>query len=73
MSLSSYILGKDLIKQEDYIFTAYCQENSYTLISQGQSAKVSGVVDRTSLGAVAFNRACGSHGSYMKISNRGAR
>lgn len=73
MRLSSYSLGKDLTKQSDYIFTANCQENSYTLISQGQSAKVSSVVDKTSLGAVAFNRACGSHGLYMKISNRGAR
>lgn len=73
MRLSSYVLGKDLAKQADYIFTANCQENSYVLISQGQSAKINNVVDKTSLGAVAFNRACGSHGSYMKISNRGTR
>ena len=76
MSLSSYTLGKDLIKQEDYIFTAYCQENLYTLNSQSQGAKINNnnvVGEKTSMGAVAFNRACGSHGSYMKFANRSAR
>ena len=70
MQLSSYVLGKDLTKQEDFIFTANCQENSYTLTSRGQSKKVSSAVgDKTSLGAVAFDRVCGNHGLYMKISN----
>ena len=73
LRLSSYILGKDLAKQADYLFTANCQENSFTLASQGQSAKLSALEEKTSLGAVAFNRACGNHGSYMKISNRIAR
>lgn len=73
LRLSSYTLGKDLAKQADYIFTANCQENSYTLTSQGQSVKLSNVVDKASLGAVAFNRACGNHGSYMKFSSRGVR
>jgi hypothetical protein len=70
MKLSSYTLGKDLIKQADYIFTANCQENSYTLSSQGQGAKSGGPVGASdSLAAVAFNRACGDHGSYMKLSS----
>lgn len=73
LRLSSYILGKDLAKQTDYIFTANCQENSYTLVSQGHSVKLGNLVDKASLGAVALNRACGNHGSYMKVSNRGAR
>lgn len=70
MKLSSYTLGKDLIKQADYIFTANCQENSYSLSSQGQGAKSGGPVGASdSLAAVAFNRACGDHGSYMKLSS----
>lgn len=74
MQLSSYALGKDLTKLADYILTANCQENSYTLSSQGQSEKLSSAAgDKTSLGAIAFNRACGNHGSYMKISNESVR
>ena len=70
MKLSSYTLGKDLIKQADYIFTANCQENSYTLSSQSQGTKPGGPVGaKDSLAAVAFNRACGDHGSYMKLSS----
>jgi hypothetical protein len=68
--LSSYTLGKDLLKQADYIFTANCQENSYAFASQGQAEKLSSELeDKTSLSAVAFDRACGNHGVYMKISN----
>lgn len=76
MKLSSYTLGKDLVKQADYIFTANCQENLYTLNSQSQGAKINNnnvVGEKTSMGAVAFNRACGSHGSYMKFANRSTR
>jgi hypothetical protein len=73
MKLSSYTLGKDLVKQADYIFTANCQENTYSMAAQGQSIKLSTPEEKTSFGAVAFNRACGNHGSYMKVSNRGAR
>lgn len=74
MKLSSYNLGKDLTKQADYIFTANCQQNSYSLAAQGQGTKSSSLVgEKISLGAVAFNRACGGHGAYMKVSSRGAR
>jgi hypothetical protein len=72
MRLSSYILGKDLIKQSDYSFTANCQEYTYTLTTQGQGAKASGVIDvKDSLAAVAFNRVCGDHGAYMKMTSKG--
>ena len=72
MRLSSYVLGKDLTKQADYFFTAKCQENSFTLTTQGQGAKSSGVIGvKDSIAAVAFNRACGDHGAYMKIVNKG--
>ena len=72
LRLSSYTLGKDLIKQADYSFTANCQENSFTLTTQGQGTKSSGVIGaKDSIAAVAFNRACGDHGTYMKIVNKG--
>lgn len=71
LRLSSYVLGKDLAKQADYIFTANCQENSFTLTTQGQGAKSSGVLGKKdSMSAVAFNRACGDHGAYMKLGNK---
>ena len=71
LRLSSYLLGKDLAKQVDYIFTANCQENSFALTTQGQGAKSSGVLgDKDSMSAVAFNRACGDHGAYMKLGNK---
>jgi len=72
LRLSSYVLGKDLTKQADYIFTANCQENSYVLSPQGQGEKSSGVIGaKDSITAVALNRACGDHGAYMKIANKG--
>ena len=74
LRLSSYVLGKDLTKQADYIFTASCQENTYVLISQGQGSKSSGMIGaKDSMASVAFNRACGDHGAYMKVANKGVR
>ena len=74
LRLSSYVLGKDLTKQADYIFTANCQENSYTLNPQSQGNKSSGVIGaKDSMSAVAFNRACGDHGAYMKVASKGTR
>lgn len=74
LRLSSYVLGKDLAKQADYVFTANCKENSYALTTQGQSPKSSAAIGaKDSMSSVAFNRACGDHGSYMKIVSRGAR
>ena len=74
MRLSSYLLSKDFTKQADYSFTANCQENTYTFTTQGQSAKSSSILgEKDSLAAVAFNRACGDHGAYMKIANKGGK
>jgi len=77
LRLSSYVLGKDLVKQADYNFTANCQENSYILSPHGQATKSSGAMNpigaKDSISAVAFNRACGDHGAYMKVVNRGMR
>jgi hypothetical protein len=77
MKLSSYLMEKDFPKQADYLFTANCQSNTYGLVAQGVGEKGGGVKDmigaKDSLAAVAFNRACGKHGTYMKVINRGAR
>ena len=80
MKLSSYLMEKDFPKQADYLFTANCQSNTYSLLIQGVGEKSGGVNGaketigaKESLGAVAFNRACGKHGAYMKLINRGAR
>jgi hypothetical protein len=71
LRLSSYVLGKDLIKQEDYSFTANCQEGSYLLSPQGLGTKSGGPIGaKDSMSAVAFNRACGDHGAYMKRANK---
>ena len=72
--ISAYFLDKDLTKQADYIFTAHCQENSYAVSGQGQREKISNAVGvKDSMQAVAFNRACGNHGSYMKVVSRGTK
>lgn len=74
MKLSAHFLDKDLSKQSDYIFTANCSQNSYSMTSQGQTAKPNSAIGaKDSLGAVAFNRACGNHGAYMKLVNKAAR
>jgi hypothetical protein len=40
----------------------------------GANQKLSATVGaKDSLSAVAFNRACGNHGAYMKTSTRGAK
>jgi hypothetical protein len=74
MRLSSYLLNKDFPKQADYVFTANCQSNTYSFTSRVGSEKFSsdlGVKD--SLAAVAFNRACGDHGSYMKFTGKSGK
>ena len=74
LRLSSYVLGKDLTRQADYIFTANCQENSYALTTQGHNPKSSGPIGaKDSMAAVAFNRACGNHGAYMKLINKSGK
>ena len=74
LRISSYLLNKDFSKQADLIFTANCLENSYTLTTSGSNQKSSGLVGaKDSLAAVAFNRACGNHGAYMKMTNKGGK
>lgn len=72
--ISSYSLEKHFPKLADYVFTANCQSNTYSLLAQGPGEKASGALGaKDSLAAVAFNRACGDHGSYMKLFNKGSR
>jgi hypothetical protein len=80
MKLSSYSMEKNFPKQADYLFTANCQSNTYSLLVQGAGEKSGGVGvtkenigAKDSFGAVAFNRACGKHGAYMKVTNKGVR
>jgi len=71
MRLSAYLLNKDFPKQADYVFIANCQSNSYAITPQLSGEKSSDVLGpKDSLVAVAFNRACGDHGAYMKQSNK---
>lgn len=71
MRVGAYLLAGYFPKKADYLFTANCQDNSYNLIPQGIGDKSSGVIaQRDSLAAIAFNRACGEHGSYMKLVNK---
>ena len=74
MRLSSYLLNKDFPKQADYVFTASCQSNIYSIIPRISNEKSSGdLAVKDSLAAVAFNRACGDHGSYMKFTGKSGK
>ena len=74
LRLSSYLLNKDFPKQADYVFTANCQGNSYSITPQISGEKSGSAVGaKDSVAAVAFNRACGDHGVYMKLSSKGGR
>ncbi len=73
MKISSYLMEKDFPKQADYLFTANCQNDTYNLVSQGAEKSTGAIGTKDSLTAVAFNRACANHGSYMKITTRGSR
>jgi hypothetical protein len=72
MKIASYALDKDLSKKQDYVFTADCQNMTY-----GFSEQKSGSIPKQAIGekdtfsAVALNRACGDHGSYVKLLNQG--
>jgi hypothetical protein len=67
ITIASYILDKDFPKKGDFIFTANCQSNTYSVQAPGKNNVISGTIeDKETLSAVAFNRACGDHGAYMK-------
>lgn len=71
LRIGAYSLQRYFPKKADYLFTANCQSNSYSLVPQGAGEKSSGVItQKDSLAAIAFNRACGNHGSYMKLVNK---
>jgi hypothetical protein len=71
LRMGSYLLGGNFPKKADYVFTANCQSNTYNLMPQGSGDKSSGTIgQKDSLSAVAFNRACGDHGAYMKTSTK---
>jgi len=77
LRLGSYLLDKNLSKHEDYIFTANCSDNTYAMSKSGVSQKsisaMGAIGTKDSISAIAFNRACADHGTYMKISIRGAK
>ena len=71
IKIGAYFLSDHFPKKADYLFTANCQSNSYNLTSQGPGDKSSGVIgSKDSLVGIAFNRACGNHGAYMKLVNQ---
>ena len=76
LRINAYYLDKNLSKQADYIFTANCSDNSYAMTAAGAAQKLSAtngaIGAKDSLSAVAFNRACGTHGAYMKMTTRSA-
>jgi len=77
MKIASFVLDKDFPKKGDFIFTANCQSNTYSVQVQGKGSAgsvIRGTVEgKETLAAVAFNRACGDHGSYMKAVSRANR
>lgn len=74
LRISTYYLDKNFSKQADYIFMANCPDNSYAMTVAGANQKsIVTIGAKDSLSAIAFNRACGNHGAYMKISTRGAK
>ena len=67
MRVSSYALNKEFPKIADFIFRANCQNKTYSLSAQGKPVALQELTNSPeSLPNVAFNRACGDHGDYMK-------
>ena len=74
IKIASYILDKDFPKKGDFIFTANCQSNTYSVQAPGKNNVINGTIEgKETLSAVAFNRACGDHGAYMKAITRTSR
>lgn len=68
MKLVTYYMDRGFSKHDELVFQANCQAKTYSISSMGKSAKIeslSGAKD--DLANVAFNRACGDHGAYMRI------
>lgn len=74
MQISSYELNKEFPKIADSVFRADCQAMTYRFAMQGKSGPLQELTDSPeSLANVAFNRACGDHGSYMKFATQKGR
>ena len=72
MKLMSYNMDRDFSKRDDFVFKANCQTKTYSLYAVGKSGKVESLSDtKNDFANVAFNRACGDHGSYMRIVGNG--
>ena len=72
MKIASYALDRDLSKKQDYVFTADCQNATYSFSEQKSGAAPKQAIgDKDSFSAVALNRACGDHGAYVKLVNQG--
>ena len=71
LKLASYYLNKEFSKRGDLIFQAYCQSNSYSFSMAGKAPKIEELPSsKTDLPGVAFNRACGEHGFYMRSTKK---
>lgn len=71
MRIASYYMDKDFTKRGDLIFQANCQANTYTLSVAGKSSRTEVLSDlKDDLPNIAFNRACGEHGAYMRYTSR---
>jgi len=72
MKIASYALDKDLSKKQDYVFTADCENATYSFSEQKSgSIPKQAIGEKDTFSAVALNRACGDHGAYVKLVNQG--
>lgn len=70
MKLISYNIDRDFSKRDELVFQTNCQARTYSLSGTGKSGKVESLSDaKNDFANVAFNRACGDHGAYMRIVN----
>lgn len=74
MRVSSYVLDQEFPKLMDYVFRANCDNKTYSFTPYGKPPVMQELSsDYQSLPNVAFDRACGDHGVYMKLSTSGGR
>ena len=74
MKLISYNMDRDFSKRDDFVFQANCQARTYSLSGAGKSGKMESLSDaKNDFANVAFNRACGDHGAYMRIVGNGSK
>jgi len=72
MKIASYALDKDLSKKQDYVFTADCENATYSFSEQKSgSIPKQAIGEKDTFSSVALNRACGDHGAYVKLVNQG--